>query len=65
MEDSLEFDKFGRVFPRPIHYGFQGKLQPGATAPKVFSNVRFCVMCGQRLSMYNNGKDGLCFTHKT
>lgn len=60
--DSIEFDEFGRVFPRPTFYGPGAALEPGASAPKVFREARFCVMCGKKLSMYNKGEKGLCFS---
>jgi NADH pyrophosphatase NudC (nudix superfamily) len=60
--DSVEFDEFGRVYTRPIHYGPGVVLTPGATAPKVNLEVRFCVICGKKLSMYNTDKNKVCYS---
>ena len=62
MEDSVGFDEYGRVYIRPTHYAGSVALEPGAVAPKVYTEARFCVMCGKKLSMYNNGKNGLCYS---
>lgn len=59
--DSVEFDEFGRVYPRPIHYG-PGTGLLGDVAPKVNTKVRFCVVCGKKLSMYNHDKNEVCFS---
>jgi hypothetical protein len=61
--DSVEFDEFGRVYARPTHYAPSYVLEPG-TAPKVNLKSRFCVMCGKKLSMYNNDKNSVCFSVK-
>lgn len=59
--DSVEFDEFGRVYARPTHYAPSYVLEPG-TAPKANLKTRFCVVCGKKLSMYNNDKNGVCFS---
>ena len=60
--DSVEFDEFGRVYTRPIHYAGRGFAGPGTTPTKVNKNIRFCVICEKKLSMYNTDKDNVCFS---
>lgn len=62
MDDSVGFDEFGRVYVRPTHYAGGVALQPGATAPKINTKIRFCVICGKQLSMYNNDKNNVCYS---
>lgn len=62
MDDSVAYDEFGRVYIRPTHYAGGVALEPGATAPKVNKIARFCVMCGKKLSMYNNDKNSVCYS---
>ena len=60
--DSVEFDEFGRVYTRPIHYGVRSGTEPGRTPTKINKNTRFCVICEKKLSMYNTDKDNVCYS---
>ena len=60
--DSVEFDEFGRVYMRPTHYAVSGVvLEPNAKAPKINTEIRFCVFCEKRLSIYNTDKNNVCY----
>ena len=60
--DSVEFDEFGRVYMRPTHYAVSGVvLEPNAKAPKINTEIRFCVFCEKRLSIYHTDKNNVCY----
>ena len=62
--DSVEFDEFGRVYMRPTHrvfsYGGAGQTSSD-TAPKINKEIRFCIFCEKRLSIYNTDKNNVCY----
>ena len=60
--DSVEFDEFGRVYMRPTHTGLRRGIwhTSSDTAPKINKEIRFCVFCDKRLSMYNTDKNNVC-----
>jgi len=62
--DSVEFDEFGRVYVRPIHYGLAVAYVGVGVAPKVNLEVRLCVICEKKLSIYNTDKDKVCYSNK-
>lgn len=63
--DSVEFDEFGRVYMRPTHYSVSRVLLgPDSKAPKINKEIRFCVFCEKRLSIYNTDKNNVCHTCK-
>ena len=62
--DSVEFDQFGRVYTRPIHYGLAVAYAGTGSAPKVNLEVRLCVICEKKLSIYNTDKDRVCYSDK-
>jgi len=61
--DSVEFDEFGRVYIRPTHYAISRWVGQTSsdTAPKINTEIRFCVFCEKRLSMYNTDKNNVCY----
>jgi predicted nucleic acid-binding Zn ribbon protein len=61
--DSVEYDEFGRVYIRPTYRAPAGGGGAGV-APKVNLEVRFCVICSKKLSMYNTDKNKVCHSDK-
>ena len=62
--DSVEFDEFGRVYIRPVHYGLAVAYAGTGVAPKVNLEVRLCVICEKKLSIYNTDKNSVCYSDK-
>lgn len=52
--DYLEVDKFGRTFPRKVHRTPREAIRKPMR--KVSLTPRYCVVCGQKLSLYNKSK---------
>ena len=61
--DSVEFDEFGRVYMRPTHTGLRrGRADTSSDiSPKINKEIRFCVFCKKRLSIYNTDKNNVCY----